>query len=80
MKEKAEKADKMDVTIKNNHKFMMKELTKLLDIITDDAEFDEADNVSTYIKENFKMYIDVNKEIDIEKKDYFSYDVLSYIK
>lgn len=80
MKEKAEKEDKMKMTIKNNHKFMMKELTELLDIINDDAEFDEADNVSSYIKDNFKMYIDVKKDIDTEKKDYFTYDVLTYIK
>eukprot|EP01046_Picozoa_sp_COSAG06_P009245 COSAG06_NODE_480_length_15163_cov_50.478757_8_plen_95_part_00 len=79
MKEKGEKLDRIDQTSKKNHKFMMNELNKLFYIINSDSEYDEEEPTQ-YIKDNFKMYIDMEKEIDFEKKDYFTYDVLEYLK
>jgi len=79
MKEKGEKLDRIGQTSKKNHKFMMNELNKLFYIINSDSEYDEEEPTQ-YIKDNFKMYIDMEKEIDFEKKDYFTYDVLEYLK
>ncbi len=79
MKDKTEKLEKIAKRSKSNHMYMMNELNKLFDIINSDSEYDEEEP-TIYIKENFKMYIDMEKEIDCEKKDYFTYDVLNYIK